>query len=869
MITVLNAGWCIPIITNKVFQYDYGQRICIKGLHGIGDTVQVHYSYTKTGGTAVSVVATVQDGVVTAQIPDTFMENGDITENYKIYVFVYPVTKDPASAETLVRLVIPVQSRPKPEYYDTPASELHPFDAIVAEVSGYASAAAQSAEDAGAAAGRAEDAAGRAEDAVQTMVDISAEAQTLAPGSEAYAQYVNGHLTFGIPAGETGPAGPQGPAGYQGPAGPVGPMGPSGPAGPKGDKGDVGPTGLQGPMGPIGPQGERGPAGPKGDTGPAGPSVTVDPTLTVSGAAADAKVTGESVTQLKTAIDANQELLDADIKAAGYVTGLNFVPPLWEEGVITSTGELRPTGGIRSKIFIPVVAGQDIVCINDHNLSAVQVAFYDAGFAFISRPAVSKITPTTIPSNAAYVRLTSPNLTYGTTIKMGLAYASAAQEYQDYSLYSSTVTGLTNASPSLVESVVDLSSIMHEGEYIQASNGAIRSNSSFFYTDSIVLHKGEYVRVTAKGSGTAPAWISKWTADGTFVETILTSTNTLTTYTYAATDNTEYIRFSNSKISQTYPFDVVKMALSVPEAFRIIVRDIAGVTPTQHKITVGTGKDFMSLVDAINSITDSSEENPYTIYLYPGEYETVVESEITTGYKGLIIPDYVSIIGIGNRDSIVIKGNLPSASYAEYAGTISTLNLTMNGEVENVTIKAKNLRYCNHDDGTDTTIPGSMTDVKHTFRRVKWVSELTDTGITVPAYCVGIGAQANKEVVFEDCVFINNNPNKATVLFHDNAAASQVNGGRLYVKNCIFNLASGCDDVRLSNSGGNMESYAYLIGNAFSSGVVFTSANTGITTNVWKLFATGNKNYSLTKKSGMVDVDLSADITEFNNIATA
>jgi len=324
MITVLNAGWCIPIITDKVFQYSYGQRICIKGLHGIGDTVQVHYSYTKTGGTAVSVVATVQDGVVTAQIPDTFMENGDTTENYKIYVFVYPVTEDPASAETLVRLVIPVQSRPKPEYYDTPASELHPFDAIVTEISGYASASAQSAEDAGAAAGRAEDAAGRAKDAVQTMVNISAEAQTLAPGSEAYAQYVNGHLTFGIPAGATGPAGPQGPAGYQGPAGPVGPAGPSGPKGDTGERGPVGPTGLQGPTGPIGPQGEPGPVGPRGPQGPKGdPGVAVDPTLTVSGDAADAKVVGDNFADVKSA------LLE------------NVAPQLtWANGQITTSGNV-------------------------------------------------------------------------------------------------------------------------------------------------------------------------------------------------------------------------------------------------------------------------------------------------------------------------------------------------------------------------------------------------------------------------------------------------------------------------------------------------------------------------------------------------
>lgn len=105
-------------------------------------------------------------------------------------------------------------------------------------------------------------------------------------------------MTFGIPAGATGPQGIQGPVGDAGPQGPQGPQGiagdtgpqgpqgitgdtgatgPQGPQGPKGDTGDTGPqgpqgiTGATGPTGPQGPQGIQGPKGDTGDTGPQGP----------------------------------------------------------------------------------------------------------------------------------------------------------------------------------------------------------------------------------------------------------------------------------------------------------------------------------------------------------------------------------------------------------------------------------------------------------------------------------------------------------------------------------------------------------------------------------------------------------------------
>ena len=104
--------------------------------------------------------------------------------------------------------------------------------------------------------------------AVEEVTGMTAEAETLPPGSEATASYDNGVLTFGIPKGETGATGPQGPQGIQGPQGPQGERGATGPQGPTGATGPQGPQGIQGPQGETGPQGAT---GPRGETGPQGP----------------------------------------------------------------------------------------------------------------------------------------------------------------------------------------------------------------------------------------------------------------------------------------------------------------------------------------------------------------------------------------------------------------------------------------------------------------------------------------------------------------------------------------------------------------------------------------------------------------------
>lgn len=76
----------------------------------------------------------------------------------------------------------------------------------------------------------------------------------------------------------------RGPKGDRGETGPIGPQGPKGEKGDKGDRGEKGDTGLQGETGAKGEPGK---------------DAVIDATLTKEGEAADAKKTGEALSQLK------------------------------------------------------------------------------------------------------------------------------------------------------------------------------------------------------------------------------------------------------------------------------------------------------------------------------------------------------------------------------------------------------------------------------------------------------------------------------------------------------------------------------------------------------------------------------------------
>lgn len=95
-----------------VYQWDYGQVLRIEGLK-LPKMVEVHFSLEETSGEAKTRIGVTKDGVTDVVIPDGFLENEGIGDNYKIFVWVYVADRDSGSTE--YKITIHVKARAKPE----------------------------------------------------------------------------------------------------------------------------------------------------------------------------------------------------------------------------------------------------------------------------------------------------------------------------------------------------------------------------------------------------------------------------------------------------------------------------------------------------------------------------------------------------------------------------------------------------------------------------------------------------------------------------------------------------------------------------------------------------------------------------------
>lgn len=282
-------------------------------------------------------------------------------------------------------------------------------------------------------------------------------------------------------------------------------------------------------------------------------------------------------------------------------------------------------------------------------------------------------------------------------------------------------------------------------------------------------------------------------------------------------------------------------------------------TLSERVITVGTGKDYTSLITALESITDSSAENRYIVELYEGTYNTIDTAQIDSSYKGLIVPDWVSIVGIGNRDSIVIKAECPDA-YSSYAQYISTLNFRDNGRIENVTIEGKNVQYCNHDDYSS----GSDLVIRHEYINCKFIMRArTSSSFAVAGACVGIGAMYDKQILFDRCDFINEAShagNSVCILAHDSNGR---NGMSMIVDSCKLSGGTGRHNMHISSALGLLENYIVLKGNRFDEDIYIENRNSS--PNLFKFKAWGNKGFRYVLGGTLTDI--SDDVDAYANEA--
>ena len=124
-----------------IWQYDYGQILRIQNLK-LPPAVEIHFSLKERGGQSITRVGTTKDGVTDVVIPDSMLENGDITTDYKIYAFIY--LTDSESGQTEYKISMSVKSRPRPESFER-QEDAELFRTAIAEVNKSATSAQESA----------------------------------------------------------------------------------------------------------------------------------------------------------------------------------------------------------------------------------------------------------------------------------------------------------------------------------------------------------------------------------------------------------------------------------------------------------------------------------------------------------------------------------------------------------------------------------------------------------------------------------------------------------------------------------------------------------------------------------------------------
>jgi len=199
--------------------------------------------------------------------------------------------------------------------------------------------------------------------------------------------------------------------------------------------------------------------------------------------------------------------------------------------------------------------------------------------------------------------------------------------------------------------------------------------------------------------------------------------------------------------------------------------------PRQPKVVTvdaSGGRDYTSVREAVDAVAlYASDFTPYEIHIYPGTYNIMDDytaSEIAvSSFKGLIVTNGISLIGMGSRSEVILSAELSTTDYdSAKRNAVSTLNLKGNVRVENMTIHASNIRYAIHDDIASLKFKKNI----RILRNLKLQGYNLTTGI----YTYGAGGGNGKVIDAKNCDFTN--------AFHVHNTSNQTRPYFVYLEDC-------------------------------------------------------------------------------------
>ncbi|HEM6145136.1 TPA: hypothetical protein ACGOY9_000542 [Streptococcus suis] len=218
-------------------------------------------------------------------------------------------------------------------------------------------------------------------------------------------------------------------------------------------------------------------------------------------------------------------------------------------------------------------------------------------------------------------------------------------------------------------------------------------------------------------------------------------------------------------------------------AFESEIPFVSAQTKTDFTVKKDGSGDFTSLAKAINTVGEGTSDKPTNIYVHSGTYDILSELggdswlqtvESTNSERlGIVVPDYVNIIGIGDvRLHLEVPDDKTTANTAK---RISLLNVWKHNTIKNLKMYVKNTRYVVHD---ETNNAYHNNDVRYIDCYMEHKGNKAGVWTSTQAYAAGTGSNGN--YLFENCTF------KSTSIpfsMHDNA---NQDGNTIKLRKCTF-----------------------------------------------------------------------------------
>lgn len=514
-----------------------------------------------------------------------------------------------------------------------------------------------------------------------------------------------------------------------------------------------------------------------------------DPTLSISGKAADAAKVGEAVGQLKEDID--EQL---------YYT-VNWKQPKWDEGFINTNGTIVDITNIETGA--PINRWQHIVLdCKEHDVFIIRAKGGTAGrlWAFINAEnQILNVSEAEKNSMDSPIYLYAPHNSTKIIINdwSRNTYTPGASDYPENAakVYCYQVPGdrdfygVFNSLKSAIDTNeikicnIDTANENFEyGHYIQWDTGSSAANADFCCTGYIDISGHSKI-----GLSNGMQQFAYYDKDKSYVSGVAKASSFIGYETYSIPDNAKYVRFS-----------VLQSLLYT--AFYVLVN--ADAIESKEIIVSKSGNgNFTRLRDGVEYATKYQNS---TVKVLDGVYDLL--EEFSDEIKKNLSYQY----GIELKNNVHVICSSGAKITALYNGTSQNVETyfspffsTPNGgdfTLENVWIGTKNTRYCVHDE-----LGGGGGTQTHKYINCHMEHDSLNSLTDNFPQCIGGGLGKYTYIVIDGGYYKRTAPTKSytrpTISYHNNFTDDGNGVSRIYVKSIYVDTADGT--VTIQNYGNN------------------------------------------------------------------